>query len=205
MGIQIKVTDNFLDAAQAIDDIKRKVLVTATRQAINKTISKTKTRVNQKIREKYKLKVRDVNQSMTVKRASGSNIGAMGGFIRVDGEPISMRKFMKGSQSPPRPDAQGKAPKKRSKIKFEIRPGKQVVLSKTFFAQANTSKGVVFSREGKKRLQIIARKVKAVSLVVAEPQVRRDLEKFISSEYSRIFEKQVEFNLDKLASKMKKK
>jgi len=205
MGIKIEITDNFLEVGQAIEKIKSKALPISARQAINKTLSKTKTRVNKKIREKYRLKVSDVNKSLFVKKAFGTNLARMGGFVKVSGDPIGLRRFMKGSKSPPRPDAQGKAPKKRAKIKFEIRPGKQVTLSKTFFAQANTSQGVVFSRKGRKRLAIVARKIKALSLVVAETNFEKNLEHFISKEYSRIFEKQVTFNLDKLAGRLKKK
>lgn len=112
-------------------------------RSYNRASGKFKTEINKETRKEYTIKSKDINSTITIKKATKSNLGAV---VKSKGgmEPLTKYKVSPKKPNPAKPPKFFKAAVKKDGLK---------VIPKAFMA---TYKGqdIAFQREGKERMPI---------------------------------------------------
>lgn len=154
----------------------------ALSRALNRAASNAKTNASKKVREKYVIKAKDINSTITISKASSGNLNAS---VRSSGERIPLIKF-KVSPSSPRPK---KPPKV---LRVEVKKGGLKDLIGAFVANVNGNK--VFKRTTSKRLPIQQLYGPAVPQMMGNQSVTE----FITTEAKKTFDKRLDHEIQRI-------
>ncbi len=142
--LTIKITSNFDAVLKGIKDDQR-AIERATQRALNVAARGMRTDTSSVLRERYRLKKRDVDQKISVTLATTSSLRAT---VTIKDSPLSVARFLVGQNTKPGGGA-------IVNIK-----GDRKVISHTFVQKLKSGGGddynVVFARTGKERYPLVA-------------------------------------------------
>jgi len=121
---------------------------------MNRSIDRTFTFLDRKIRERRKLKSSEVKKKFISKRkTSGQFISDLNGNIKISDRKLNLRNFVMGSKDAPRPQVKGRtnAQRRRSKLNFQVVPGRKFQLTRAFLARGRGGNTLVFRRSKTKK------------------------------------------------------
>lgn len=203
MAIKITITHNINSVIGFLDDFKTKALVNAARMSMNKTVSAMRTQANRMAREVRKLKASELNQDyFKVQKAFGSDLSRMEASLEVSGRPMSLIRFVSGSQSPS--PQLGIPVKQRQPVRVEVSPGRKVTLRTAFIAQGKSGNFHVFKRKGALRMPIAKQSAPSLAHTFEKEPFRTQLEKFGQQRLGTEFETAFNFQIEKIQRKNEK-
>jgi len=206
MGISLKIDENFKRIEQDITKLRKSLVPTATRQAMNKTIVSVRENLAKRLLKKRKLpKMEMKRRELIMKKARGSDLNKLGAEIAVSMNPISMRRFLKGSKTAPRPKRKGFGKFSGRALKFEIQPGKQTVIRRAFFDRGKSGNAQVFVRKGMKRLPVVKKAIAGLGTLVDSPEIKVPLRTFMRRRFAIEFKRAYEHQLLKAKTLRSKK
>jgi hypothetical protein len=136
-GLEISITDNFMQIASGFQKLNTYHLVNGARRAINRTLTSVRVEAIGLIKEKINIKSTTLkDRHIQLRKASGGSLQSLQGSLLFSNDPIPMLEFVKGSKEPI--VQKGLAVKQRSKVKVEITPGKRFVLHKAFIQRVHS-------------------------------------------------------------------
>lgn len=135
--LEISLDRDLREMQHFFKDLKLKATTTAARQALNRTATRTKSNSLKQIRKMRKAKLKDVKGFVKVRKAKGSNIGALESEVRFSGMPLPLIFFLVGSKEPKR---QTVANRKRRPRMVQITPGKKSKRKGLFVEKAKRGK-----------------------------------------------------------------
>lgn len=155
---------------------------TAISRTLNRVAANAKTNIGRKTRETYVVKAKDINQTMTVRKANKTTLNAL---IASRGERVPLDKF-KYSPKNPRP---GKPPRA---LKVAVKKDGTKELLHAFVADINGNK--IFEREGKSRLPIKRLFGPAIPQMAGNEEVRN----FVEQEAEKLYQRRLEHEIDRI-------
>jgi hypothetical protein len=203
-GISVSLDADLAKITEFLDDVKRKALIQATRQSLNKTLSAFVTQVSRSTREHLKVKHRDVKDQICVRRARGNDMSRMFASAHIRNKRFSMIHFVKGNRSANQ--QVGVPVQARKRIKVEIVPGRITHLRSAFIAHGRSANLHVFQRIQKKKDgkspkgSLVKMSTPSVVDVINRPSVREYLERFAAERMSKEFGTAWDFQMSRLYS-----
>lgn len=185
---------DFIDVKNNFKQVKKslKQMDNAVRQAVlsslNRASQRAKTETGRKVREKYIIKQKEVQETISVKKAKGNILQAT---LTSKGHTIPLIRF-------------GVTPKRKLKkapraLKAAVyRGGAKKPIPGAFIATAGSHLGV-FKREGKKRLPIRELRGPAVPSMAANDEVREHVQRVYAEE----MQKRLPHELDRTLGRLK--
>lgn len=176
---------------EAVKFMKRaeNVLPQAYYSAINRAAQRVKTEAGREVRKKYFAKAKDLSQTVTIRRGSARQPGAI---IRWKGSNIPLIRF---KSSPSKPIG-GKRPPKVLKAGVR-KPGTKPVKG-AFVARVGRGGHIgVFKRLGRKRLPIEELYGPAAPVMVNEPGILNTLVDVAKAEMDKRIEHEIKRRLEK--------
>lgn len=169
--MEINITSNFLDVADAFKEVKTKLLYASTRHAINRTLITMRFQAIQQLRKQIDIKSSTLrNRHIRIHKAAGTSFDRLQGVISFNTTPVPLIEFVKGSKEPA--NQKGMAVKDRPRLKVQIRPGKKFTLKKAFIQKVKTKQ--VFSRASGQR-EFKKQAITSVGYIVMERGIGRNL------------------------------
>lgn len=206
MSLKIKIDQKEINRiVMKLERFNDKAIVTATRQAINKTVTRLQSLVIRRLLLMRKLKKGEVKKRFTsTRKARGNDINRMRGIVEIKGATVSLIRFVKGSKDP-RKQA-GISIRKRRIIKVEVIPGRVTRVKGGFIAKGSGGKNQLFRRidnklrkkKGKQKGPIAKQSSAALSLLIQRTEVKAALIKFGSREIVKQFEIALKNQLNKI-------
>jgi len=150
MGLQLEISldRDIRELDQFFDDIKFKAVTTAARQALNRTATRTKSLAIKEIRQRRKLKLKDVKGFIQTRKAKGNDIAKLEARVDFLGVPLPLILFILGQKTP---KVHTTANPRRRTRRFEIVKGQKKAKRGLFIqkAQRGKSRYQVFRRTDK--------------------------------------------------------
>jgi hypothetical protein len=122
LDLEISLDHDIKQINGFFSDLKFRALTTAARQALNKTVTATRSNALKELRKRRKAKLKDLKSFVRIKRASGGNIAELEARVDFAGVPLPMILFLVGQKSPKRQTLPNRRRKPR---KFEIVTGQR--------------------------------------------------------------------------------
>ena len=200
MSLDFNILHNLEATEEWLDSIKVKAVLGAARAAINKTLRSTRVFSVKAIAKQYRLKPsglsrREVKSMMKVKKARGGSLNSLEGQIKYDTTPIPILKFISGAQEIIK--QKGIKVKKRRRLRAEIRPGKKILLKGAFIQRVHSKQVFKRGRAGFKK-----QGVASIGQVIMRDRMKILLLNHVASVFEDNFKNQLQFRLDKLATKL---
>lgn len=206
MSLKISLDQKSINkVVMKLERFNDKAITTATRQAINKTVTKLQSLVIRRLLLMRKLKKGEVKKRFTsVRKARGNNINRMAGIVEIKGQTVSLIRFVKGSKSPRKQE--GISIRKRRAIKVEVIPGRVTKVKGGFIAKGSGGKNQLFrridnrlrKRENRQKGPIAKQSSAALSLLIQRAEVKAALIKFANRELTKQFEVALKNQLKRL-------
>lgn len=127
--IKVSVEDAVKDIRREFVDLNNGEFNKGVSRALNRTIQKSKTRSSKEIRQIYNLLAKDVSKTLSLKRASSTNLSSE---LRAEGTLLSVRKFA------PRQTSDG--------VSVMIKKGNRTTIKGAFMSEASKLNAGVFAR-----------------------------------------------------------
>ena len=189
--------ENFEKIPVFLDKFTDKALVTAVRRAQNVALRKLVTRTSRVIRQKRKLKAKEIkDRFFKIKKAKGNMLSNLEASLTVDNRSVSLIRHVVGKKEGR--SQRGIPVSKRKPVRVEITPGKRIKLKTAFIAKGRNNRNHVFRRRQQGPNPIVKQSAPALSKIVAESKVRRKLNRFAQNEFTKEFERVFELELQKL-------
>jgi hypothetical protein len=196
MSLDIRIDHDIEKVIDQFKSLKKNAIPKATRRALNKTLDKSRTRMNQEFREKRKIKIGELRkQFQRVNRAKGNRITRMVAEVIPSIKAVSLIRFVVGKKEPRR--QAGISVRRRRLIRTEVRPGKKLKRAHLFIARGRGGKFQVFQRMGSKRAPIGKRSVPSFARLYLRTGMGRTLNAFASKVWPVEWGRAVQLELDK--------
>lgn len=205
MAIQISLEDNLKKINASFGSLRKQLIVKATRQSLNKTLSSVQTLTNKRFRKKRKMKASDIKKDfMKLKKARGSKMDQLQAEMQISGRALTLIRFVTGPKMPR--EQKGIAVKKRKPLRVRVEPGKSKKRGDVFIAKGNGGKYQVFRRtDNKKRKRqnrqkgpIEVQKTSALARIFERDNFRRPIETFAGRRLLLEFDRAIKFQLSKM-------
>lgn len=199
-GLSITIEDNFLDLAEAFNELGTNQLIAASRRALNRTLLTLRKSSIEEITKKLKIKPKTLREKhLRLQRASGGSFNSLEAAILFSNDPIPLLEFVKGSRSPI--EQKGIPVKRRKKTRAEISPGKRFVVNKGFIQRVQSVQ--VFKRGSSGRFHKQA--TRSVGFLITERGIGERLVKLGQSRLAELLGKELEFQVLKMQGKIPQK
>lgn len=197
--IDIDISSNFLDVADAIEFIKGDVLEKASRHAINRTLLSLRKESISRIQEKAKIKSTALRERhIALTKASGAFPGGMHGIISFNTNPVPLLEFVRGSKEPVK--QKGIPVRKRRALRVEIVPGKVFAVKSAFIQRVMTKqvfkrvpKGEDFKKQG----------TRSVGFIVMERGIAGHLVSYGATRFRELFYRDFQARMSGAISKVR--
>lgn len=98
--LEISLDRDIKEIDAFFDDLKFKAITLAARQGINRAATRVRTLATKEIRKRRKLKLKDVKQRISIRKAKGTNLAMLEAKITFSGIPLPLILFILGTKSP---------------------------------------------------------------------------------------------------------
>lgn len=201
--IDIQLDHDIEQARFYLTDLKKKALVAATRQAMNKSTTALQTFMNRKVRERRKLKAGLIKRKyFKLKKATGRQLRAMKAGVSVSNKPVSLIHFVRGGKNPT--SQKGVPVNRRRKVRVEVTPGRKVTLQSAFIAQGKNGNMQVFRRRHKSRYPLVKQSTPALTKLFNDAGLVRDTRSFAGWRFQKEFTTAFNFQVEKLMRSKRK-
>jgi hypothetical protein len=191
MVVSVDVRSNIGDVLKRVD-AKEKEVHDAARRAINGTVTQVRTEASRQIRQERALPAREVNKSLTVRRANYRDLTAR---VVAKGRPISLKHYgAKGPRGRPKKQAITRDSRGRftggtgsPPVTIEIIRGSRKVVKGGFFGPNDH----VFRRTGRGRLPIQVLFGPSIPSGMAKRVVNQAMVRKTRDVFPRLFEREL--------------
>lgn len=200
MSLKIELDDKFFDRAHRLfKTFEKKVLVTATRQAMNKALLAVRTKSVLAIKAQRRMKSSVIkNKFMKMHKARGSQLDGLGARLNISGRKPSLIRFIKGRPEPPKPKEKGIMIRKRKPIRVEVKPGRTAVLRKAFVIKGKNSNNIIVRRKTAGREPVVPQRIPALSNLFTKPKFRKPIEDHGGRQLLKEFDAAMKHQINKL-------
>jgi len=151
MGVSIAIDDKqFKRMIFRLIRLNEQQIATATRQALNKTLTKMRGITQQRIGLIYNLKKKESKKDLFLKRAFGNDIDQMQAVLQIKGRPIPLIRFLNKGQQTTR-STKGKKIADRPALKIQVHRGKTLKRKDVFLIRGHGGQNVVVRRQKAKK------------------------------------------------------
>jgi len=196
MSIELSLEDIFLELSDDLDKISMDKVPVITRQALNRTLTATRSQFEKRVRSKLNLKLRTIRKKEFTRifNARGTDISSMSATISMSYKPISLVTFIKDAK----PIEQKGIPIKKRK-KLSVRVGrKRVKLKKAFVQRGKNNNLHVFKRVGKSPTYWKKQSAPSIAAIFEKENMFQPLRRFAQARFNKNFKQRLNYELSKL-------
>lgn len=199
MSFKISINDDDLgEILLKFRRLNERQLGNATRQALNKTLTKMRGITQKRILQTYALKKKDTKGGLKERKAFGTDIHKMRAILFIKGRPIPLIKFVKGNKEPR--NNKGKSIKSRAKLKVEVKRGQPKSRRDIFIVRGHGGQNVVVRRQKSKRARPLGGRESApgLSTIIRRPETSMAILKLAKRRLHKELDRSLNLQLIKL-------
>ena len=137
LNIEISLDKDIRELDLFFDNLRFKAITLAARQGLNRSAIRVRTLANKEIRKRRSMQLKEVKKRITVKKATGMDLGALEARVNFSGIPLPLILFLVGSK---KPRVQKLPNVRRKSLKFQIQKGQKKAKAGLFVQRAQRGK-----------------------------------------------------------------